>query len=345
MPPRLRASRVLAQIPSTTSTTAPPSTFICTRCSYATATVAVPAPTPEQMAASIPQLSRHHPLQPPSHRSPSYRKSQMLRSYVSILQTTPLILFFQHSNLRAMEWASIRRELARALQKTDTTLSSANHPPVADSIKLQVIQTNMFEPALRITEYYNPTTNPAPSLPSATHGAPSFPALNLDPNLTHALSTAAYTTAQQHQHTHPLTPLLTGSLAILTFPTVSPQHVAAALSILAPQKPAFPAPTRRAAPSYHEPAVQDGLAKLMLLGARVEGRAFDQTGVRWMGGIQGGMDGLRAQLVQTLQFAGAGLTSALEAAGKNLWLTMESRRGDMEEKEGGGKKEAEGEKS
>ena len=62
-----------------------------------------------------------------------------------------------------------------------------------------------------------------------------------------------------------------------------------------------------------------------------------------MGGIAGGLDGLRAQLVMLLQNAGVGLTSTLEAAGKNLWLTMESRRTDMEEKEGGGKKEAESE--
>lgn len=333
MPPRRQMSRALAQIPSSTASV---STSICARCSYATAAVSVPAPTPEQMAASIPRLSRHHPLQPPSHRSPSYRKSQMLRSYVSLLQTTPLILFFQHSNLRAMEWASIRRELARALQKTDKSLSP-NHDPIADAIKLQVIQTNMFEPALRITEYYDPSI----PTPLALTGAPSFPSEKLDPSLNHVLSTRAYSAAQEHSHVHPLTPLLTGSLAIVTFPSVSPQHVASVLSVLAPKKPGFPAPTRRAAPSYYEPPVQDGLAKLMLLGARVEGRTFDQEGVRWVGGIEGGLDGLRAQLVMLLQNAGVGLTSVLEAASKNLWLTMESRRADMEEKAGGGKKEAE----
>jgi large subunit ribosomal protein L10 len=261
----------------------------------------------------------------------------MLRSYVSILQTTPLILFFQHSNLKAMEWASVRRELARALQKTDNTLAdSPNHSPIADSIKLQVIQTNMFEPALRITEYYNATSDAVPASPPPAH----LSDLRLDPALTHALSTNAYTAAQPHYGAHPLSPLLTGSLAIVTFPTVSPQHVAAVLSVLAPKKPAFPAPTRRAAPSYYEPAVQDGLQKLMLLGARVEGRAFDESGVRWMGGIQGGLDGLRAQLVGLLQNAGVGLTSALEGLGKSLWMTMESRRTDMEEQAGGGKETA-----
>lgn len=263
----------------------------------------------------------------------------MLRSYVSILQTTPLILFFQHSNLKAMEWASIRRELARALTKADAQLPQQED--LADAVKLQVIQTNMFEPALRIAEYHDPSM----PTPVPMSGAPSFAHEKDDPSLTHALSTRAYTVASAHEGEHPLSPLLTGSLAIVTFPSVSPQHVAAALSILSPLKPHFRAPTRRAVPSYYEPAVQDGLQKLMLLGARVEGRSFDQQGVRWVGSIEGGLDGLRAQLVMLLQNAGVGLTSALEGLGKNLWLTMESRRQDMEEKAGGkGEAAAEAEK-
>lgn len=237
-----------------------------------------------------------------------------------------------------MEWASIRRELARALAKTDTALP--NQEDLADGIKLQVIQTNMFEPALRITEYHDPSM----PTPVPMSGAPSFAHEKDDPSLTHALSTRAYLTAQEHRGEHPLSPLLTGSLAILTFPTVSPQHVASALSVLSPLKPRFPAPTRRAAPSYYEPDVQDGLKKLLLLGARVEGRAFDEQGVRWMGGIEGGLDGLRAQLVMLLQNAGVGLTGALEGLSKNLWMTLESRRQDMEEKAGGGAAGQEAEK-
>ena len=45
--------------------------------------------------------------------------------------------------------------------------------------------------------------------------------------------------------------------------------------------PDFPAPKRKAQPSYFEPAVQGGLQKLMLLGARVEGKVFDQEGTKW----------------------------------------------------------------
>ena len=77
----------------------------------------------------------------------------------------------------------------------------------------------------------------------------------------------------------------------------------------------------------------------MLLGARVEGKVFDMDGARWIGGIPGGLSGLRAQLVAMLSGVGAGITNTLEAASKNLYLTMESRKTQMEEegkpKEGG----------
>lgn len=89
-------------------------------------------------------------------------------------------------------------------------------------------------------------------------------------------------------------------------------------------------------PAYHEPAVQNGLNKLLLLAARVEGKVFDNDGTKWVGGIEGGLDGLRGQLVAMLQGVGAGVTGALEAAGKTLYLTVEGRRGMLEEEEKGG---------
>ena len=190
----------------------------------------------------------------------------------------------------------------------------------------------MFEPALRITEFYKPSSSPG--IPAVATGLEN---IKEDPSLTHALSTAAYRAASEHRHEHPLTNILAGNIAILTFPTVSPLHLKAALQILAPAPGTFPAPTRRANPSYHEPSVQDGLKKLLLLGARVDGQIFDMEGARWVGSIDGGMDGLRSQLVSMLQMAGVGISQMLEAQGKNLWMTMESRRKDMEEKEGGGK--------
>lgn len=77
--------------------------------------------------------------------------------------------------------------------------------------------------------------------------------------------------------------------------------------------------------------MQAGLQKLFLLGARVDGGVFDLEGTRWVGSIDGGIDGLRSQLVQMLQGFGAGLASTLESAGKSLYFTMEGRRNMLEE--------------
>jgi large subunit ribosomal protein L10 len=282
------------------------------------------------MTTPIPSMSRYLASQPPSHRPPESRKSQLLRSYVSLLKSTPLTILFQHNNLKSMEWVSIRRELSRALQKVDDSLVAEGRAPgaIGPAIKLQIIRSNIFEPALRIAEYYDPSNPPAPEL-LQTKGP--IASAKDDPALTHALSEAAYRAALRHKGKHPLTTLLAGPVAILTFPTVSPQHVKAALQILAPQAPGFPAPTRRANPAYWDPSVQDGLKKLMLLGARIEGRVFDMEGTRWVGGIDGGIDGLRSQLVRMLEGFGAGLASTLESAGRSLYFTMEGRRNMLEE--------------
>lgn len=71
----------------------------------------------------------------------------------------------------------------------------------------------------------------------------------------------------------------------------------------------------------------------MLLGARVEGRVFDNDGVRWVGGLEGGMGGMRARLVGMLSGVGAGITGTLESASRNLYLTMEGRKGMMEDEQ------------
>ncbi|EXJ59058.1 hypothetical protein A1O7_06489 [Cladophialophora yegresii CBS 114405] len=365
MPPRLRL-RSLAQLAELQlDRTAPrslPYTYTCGRCSrsYATAAAApsiatTPAPTDAQIQSGFPPLSRYPPTQPPSHRNPAYRKSQLLRSYVSLLQTTPLIIFFQHSNLKATEWVSIRRELASALRKLDAQLAAEGKPSedlIGEYVKLQVIKTNMFEPALRIAEYFKPGLPDAQGQPhqEASTGAGagadtgggtgvvssiSVPSEKEDPSLTHALSVAAYHASQAHRNEHVLTPLLTGSVAILTFPAVSPVYVKTAFSILAPQPGSvFAAPTRRANPLYHEPAVQDGVKKLMLLGARIDGQVFDMEGARWVGGIDGGIDGLRAQLVGMLQGFGAGVVQVLESGSRAVWWTMEGRRKMLEDEAG-----------
>jgi large subunit ribosomal protein L10 len=247
---------------------------------------------------------------------------------VSLLQSTPLILLFQHNNLKSNEWVGIRRELTKSLKKVDDQLAASagrEFTPLSTAVKLQIIQTNIFEPALRIAEYYNPLQPQDP--------ATFTPSKRFDPALTHALSESAYHSSKAHRNRHELTPLFSGPIAVLTFPTVSPQHVHAALSTLSPHAPDFPAPTRRLNPGYWDPPVQDGLKRLILLGARIEGRVFDADGTRWVGGIEGGIDGLRAQLVGMLQGFSGGLAATLEGASRSLWFTMEGRRNMLEKEQ------------
>lgn len=332
MPPRLHL-RSLGQLAELQIYANP---HLCGRCSYATSAATVHAPTDAQMHSSRPPLQNYSPSQPPSHRDPKYRKSQRIRSYVSLLQTTPLIILFQHNSLKAVEWNGIRRELTSALRKLDAQLLAQGRPKedlIGEYIKLQVIKTTMFEPALRIAEYYRPKEQSQQEKLLPVKGGHGSGLIN--PSLTHALSESAYQAIKKHKGVHPLTPLLTGSLAILTFPTVSPQHIKTAFSILALQAPNFAAPTRRLNPSLYELPVQEGLKKLMLLGARIDGEVFDRDGTRWVGSIDGGIDGLRSQLVGMLQGFGAGLTQTLESAGRSLWFTMESRRNMLEEEQQG----------
>lgn len=237
---------------------------------------------------------------------------------------------------------SIRRELNSALAKADENIGS----DLAPQIKIQAIQGGIFESALLVTEYYNPEQHASPSIPHSTDPSTQSSATianhvpnPTDPTLTHFLSRTAHDAVSKHKFTHPLRPLLSGPLAVVTFPTVTPQHMRAALSILSPKSPTFAAPTRRANPGYHDASVQAGIQKLLLLGARVEGKVFDQEGTRWVGGIEGGMEGLRAQLVHLLSSVGAGVTGALESVGKSLWFTVEGRRGMLEDEEKGDKKE------
>lgn len=271
------------------------------------------------------------PTQPPTARRPEVRKSQLLRVYTSLLRSTPLILFFQHNNLTALEWAAIRRELKRAL----ADVSVPNSPvDLAPKIHLEVIRTRMFRVAMKVVEFFDPS-QVAPSEATTLTGRKTKVVYN------HDLSEAAFNAVQEadkkaealgdESNYAQLAPLMVGPVALLTFPAVSPAHLAAALSILSPSPPQFPAPGRRKNPGYWDPATQNGLHKLLLIGGRIEGKVFDLDGVKWVGGIEGGVDGLRAQLVAMLQSSGVGLTNALESAGKNLWLTMESRRTMLEE--------------
>ncbi|KAK1755890.1 hypothetical protein QBC47DRAFT_344474 [Echria macrotheca] len=275
------------------------------------------------------------PTQPPTARPADVRKAQLLRSYTSLLRSTPLMLVFQHNNLTATEWAAIRRELRIALAEVP---AGSDGVDISPAIGLQVIRTRIFDIALKIVEFFDPS-KVEPTLATTLTGKRVKTVYN------HDLSEAAYKAvkeatkdglaeAKPSAYTE-LAPLLVGPLAVLTFPTVSPAHLAAALKVLAPSPPAFPAPPRKKYPGYYDPVAQNGLQKLLLVGGRVEGKVFDIDGMHWVGSIEGGLDSLRAQLVYMLQSAGLGLTSTLEGAGKSLWLTMESRRSVLEEAEKG----------
>lgn len=237
---------------------------------------------------------------------------------------------------------SIRRELAVALRKLDVERVKNGQETLAEEVKLQIIQTNIFSSALRVVEFFNPesdtldhTQHPTDPRTATSARIPQTRNAAEDDRFTHGLSRRAYEIANNRKLKLELEPLLSGPLAIVAFPSVNPQYLKAVMSILSPSKPDFPAPTRRASPDYYDPLVQQGLQNLMLLGARVEGKVFDVDGTKWVGGIAGGIDGLRAQLVHMLQGVGGSLTSSLEGASRSLYFTVEGRRLDMEEKEKG----------
>jgi large subunit ribosomal protein L10 len=213
---------------------------------------------------------------------------------------------------------AIRRELTEAMRKVD----EAESTPYADYIKLHIVKTGIFDHSLRVVEFFKPEQQQADA------GALAGTAGTLQPK--HFLSAAAHEAAADKKLKHGLEQLFSGPLAILTIPAISPAHLKAAFSILAPS-PKFPAPKRKSNPSYYEAPIQNGLPKLMLLGARIEGKVFDTDGARWIGGIPGGIHGLRAQLVGMLQGFGAGITNTLETAGRSVYFTMESRKSMLEE--------------
>ena len=294
-------------------------------------------------------IARYPPTQPPSYKPPEFRKSQLLRSYASLIQSSPLILLFQHNNIRSIEWMALRREMAIALRKLDESHAkgkgSETDTTISSGIKLQILQTGIFATALRIVEFYNPvgsqqhyhSVSPASTHPTDPHLQSSTFLSNTTSSPTdaahrHLLSHAVHDSIAQTRQHHGLEPLLSGPLAALSFPTLSSAHLSALLRILSPS-PAFPAPKRREQPSYHDPAVAAAVSKLLLLGARAEGRALDGGGVAWVGSIEGGLDGLRGQLVGLLQGMGLGVARVLEGAGTAMYAVVEGRRRMLEEEQ------------
>ena len=248
---------------------------------------------------------------------------------------------------------AIRREVSSALRKIDQQVAAtatANQitppTPLAESVKLQIIQSGIFSAALKVVEYFNPDEVSQaerieaqdPRIQSSKQVSRTRP--GEQEVFTHALSRTAYEAARAQKVTHSLEPLLAGPLMLVPFPTLSTAHLKSILSLLSPSPPSFPAPSRKASPTFYDPAVQGGLQKLLLLGARVEGQVFDLEGTKWVGGIEGGLDGLRGQMIALLQSVGAGVTGVLEGASRSLYFTIEGRRMALEEEQKGEAKDA-----
>ncbi|TQN67595.1 54S ribosomal protein L11 [Colletotrichum shisoi] len=339
MPPRLphQAARALRRLATASSPSASPSSSsslpVVRYLSTSTARFAAPAASSHLSSLRLP-ADYVPPTKPPSARPPETRKSQLIRTYTSLLRTTPLILFFQHSNLTADEWSSLRRELNAALAAATPEGAAVD----GRDVHLQVLRTRMFNVALKLAEFYDPDTAKAKA---GVQTGPRGPHV-------HDLSTAAYEAMKDFQPPEDsayaqISPLLCGPTAALVFPAVSPAHLAAALRVLSPSPPDFPAPTRKKNPGYYDPLCQSALQKLLLVGGRIDGDVVDVEGVKWVGGIEGGLEGLRAQLVYLLQSAGLGLTTALEGGSKSLWLALEGRRTQLEDEGKEGETKADGE--
>lgn len=307
----------------------------CSVRAYATAIT--PAFAEDDLHADLqPPIERFPATAPPSFKPPHFRKSQLMRQYSSMLQSSPLMLFFQHNNLKSAEWNGIRRELRAALRKLDdgrraSGFDTSTEP--AEGIRIQTLQTGLFEAAVRLVEFYDPERAPDALEAEAGGGQPFSQSPDPDDfQHGHLLSRRAHDAVLDKRYKHMMAPMLHGPIMAVTFPSVSPVHLKAVLSMLAPSLPAFPAPTRRGNPNFYDIPVQTGIQKLLLIGARVDGQIFDFEGVRRIGSIDGGIEGLRAQIVNLLQGVGVGLSSTIENAGRNLYMTLQSRQ-EMMEKE------------
>jgi large subunit ribosomal protein L10 len=281
------------------------------------------------------------PKQPPSAKPTDTRKAQLIRSYTSLVRSTPLMLLFQHNNLDAKEWLFIRRELRERLRE----VPAPDGCGVSDGdfnreVRVQVLRTSMFRLALKIHEFFDPAMAAAdPATRRTTRHGP------LVHDLSHAAREAVKDAERRELVMRPdtsyarMSPLLMGPLAALTIPAVSPAHLAAALSVLSPVPGRFPAPPRRKRPQYWDMPVQMGLQKLLLIGGRIEARVMDSDSIGWVAGLEGGVGGMRAQLVNMLGNAGLNVVSALDSTTRSLWFTLDSRRSMLEPKEEGGDEE------
>ncbi|KAI5801473.1 hypothetical protein DFH27DRAFT_467410, partial [Peziza echinospora] len=263
-----------------------------------------------------PTVRIHATTQPPSTKAPTSRKTYLHRTYLSLLRSSPLTIIFQHNAVRAAEWAAIRRELNSLLTSIDASLPEKQ--PLASYIKITTTHVGILGPAVRVADSVSPDGTFWP----------------------HGTSVEASTVAKKSKRKHPLTPLLSGPLAVVTFPVLSPKHILVVMDMMFPVK-------RAPAKKSFDPVATVGLNKLLFLGARVQerplgmGTAMEDTGVRWLAGLNS-VEEMRGEIVALLQTVGGGeIVRNLESVAIGLGRTVEGRRLMLEEEAGGGPKSAE----
>ncbi|KAK6539692.1 hypothetical protein TWF694_009896 [Orbilia ellipsospora] len=249
--------------------------------------------------------------QPPSHRPFDSRQNLLHRTYLSLLRATPLLVFFQHNNLKGNELVAIRRDLRNVMANVDAQIAASQPPPepaedgtlppktrpIGNHVKMTIVNTELLSAALRVAEYLPKDFN---------KGSSSGP--------------EAYRLTMGYKKVHPLEPFLVGPVGLVQFPTISPPHLLAVLNLLFPEKATFKKGT--------DPAFISGVSKLLLLGAKIDkigGRTIDTAALRYITSL-GDITTLRGQLLGIMQSAGAGLVATLQSPSKGLWVMMEGRR-------------------
>lgn len=215
------------------------------------------------------------------------------------------MLLFQHNNLRATEWAALRRELSIHLGKLGA------EDPVTPHVKITILRNGIFDAAVRVADHFDANNQPY-----------------------HGTSKQAHWKTQKRKHA--LSALMSGPLACVTFPEVSPQHLKVVMDIMFPDgKPM----------KGLDPLARQGLEKLILMAARVDGHAagrignaeiMDRAKIQWVSALPG-YDALRGQLVAVLQSMGGGeLVRTLESIPVNVVRTLDGHRkniaGELEPK-------------
>ncbi|KAF3907660.1 hypothetical protein AA313_de0206324 [Arthrobotrys entomopaga] len=249
--------------------------------------------------------------QPPAHRPFDSRQTLLHRTYLSLLRATPLLVFFQHNNLKGNELVAIRRDLRNVMANVDAQVAASQPPPepaedgtpppkaqsVGEHVKMKIVNTELLSAALRVAEYLPKDFN---------KGSSSGP--------------DAYRLTVRYKKTHPMAPFLVGPVGLVQFPTISPPHLLAVLNLLFPEKATFRKGT--------DPAFISGVSKLLLLGAKIDkigGQTIDTAALRHITSL-GDITTLRGQLLGIMQSAGAGLVATLQSPSKGLWVMMEGRR-------------------